>query len=41
MPCQGNLLTDMKLARAGTGLWINLNVKILKDGIKRFKLKTL
>ena len=30
------LLTYMKLANVKTGLLINFNVKLLKDGIKRF-----
>ena len=32
------LLTYMKLAAIHTGLLINFNVDLLKDGIKRFKL---
>ena len=32
------LLTYMKLARIQTGLLINFNVEILKNGIQRFKL---
>ncbi len=32
------LLTYMKLTGISTGLLINLNTKVLKDGIKRFKL---
>jgi GxxExxY protein len=32
------LLTYMKLSGVGTGLLINFNVELLKDGIKRFKL---
>jgi len=32
------LLTYMKLAEAPIGLHINLNVKLLKDGIKKFAL---
>jgi GxxExxY protein len=35
---EAQLLTYMKLARIGTGLLINFNVKVLKDGIHRFKL---
>ncbi len=32
------LLTYMKLAKMQTGLLINFNVKLLRDGIKRFVL---
>jgi GxxExxY protein len=32
------LLTYMKLAKAPVGLLINFNVKVLKDGIKKFVL---
>lgn len=32
------LLTYMKLAKITTGLLMNFNVQLLKDGIKRFKL---
>ncbi|MGI9328311.1 MAG: GxxExxY protein [Pseudomonadales bacterium] len=32
------LLTYMKLSGITTGLLINFNTKVLKDGIKRFKL---
>jgi GxxExxY protein len=35
---QAQLLTYMKLAGVGTGLLINFNVELLKDGIKRFRL---
>ena len=35
---QAQLLTYMKLAQVETGLLINFNVQILKDGIKRFVL---
>ena len=35
---QAQLLTYMKLARIGTGLLINFNVKRLRDGIRRFVL---
>ena len=35
---EAQLLTYMKLAEAPTGLLINFNVKLLKDGIKRFAL---
>jgi GxxExxY protein len=35
---EAQLLTYMKLARAPTGLLINFNVRLLKDGIKRFVL---
>ena len=35
---QAQLLTYMKLSGIDTGLLINFNVNILKDGIKRFKL---
>jgi GxxExxY protein len=35
---QAQLLTYMKLAKLGTGLLINFNVSILKDGIKRMSL---
>ena len=32
------ILTYMKLSSISTGLLINFNVKLLKDGLKRFKL---
>ena len=32
------LLTYMKLGRKDTGLLLNFNVEVLRDGIKRFKL---
>jgi GxxExxY protein len=35
---EAQLLTYMKLSRIRTGLLINFNVPVLKDGIKRFKL---
>ena len=35
---EAQLLTYMKLSRVKTGLLINFNVKLLKDGIKRFVL---
>jgi len=35
---QAQLLTYMKLAQVETGLLVNFNVQILKDGIKRFVL---
>ena len=35
---EAQLLTNMKLSRVKTGLLINFNVKLLKDGIKRFVL---
>ncbi len=35
---QAQLLTYMKLSGITTGLLINFNTKILKDGVKRFKL---
>lgn len=35
---EAQLLTYMKLAGIKTGLLVNFNVKLLKDGIKRFKL---
>lgn len=35
---QAQILTYMKLAEMGTGLLINFNVTMLKNGIKRFKL---
>lgn len=35
---QAQLLTYMKLYRAQTGLLINFNVELLKNGIKRFVL---
>ena len=35
---QAQLLTYMKLAEAPLGLLINFNVKLLKDGIKKFVL---
>jgi GxxExxY protein len=34
---QAQILTYMKLAGISTGLLINFNVKLLKQGIKRFK----
>ena len=36
---KAQLLTYMKLSGMETGLLINFNVRILKDGIQRFKLK--
>ena len=35
---EAQLLTYMKLSDIGTGLLINFNVRILKNGIKRFVL---
>ena len=35
---EAQLLTYMKLAEIGTGLLINFNVSLLKNGIKRFVL---
>jgi GxxExxY protein len=35
---QAQLLTYMKLAQIKSGLLVNFNVQILKDGIKRFVL---
>ena len=35
---EAQLLTYMKLAHMWTGLLINFNVRLLKDGIKRFVL---
>ena len=35
---QAQLLTYMKLAGIATGLLINFNTQVLKDGIKRMKL---
>jgi GxxExxY protein len=35
---EAQLLTYMKLAHMRTGLLINFNVRLLKDGIKRFVL---
>ena len=35
---QAQLLTYMKLAQISTGLLINFNTELLKDGIKRFKI---
>jgi len=35
---EAQLLTYMKLSGIGTGLMINFNVELLRDGIKRFKL---
>ena len=35
---EAQLLTYMKLARVPTGLLINFNVKLLKNGIRRFVL---
>ena len=35
---QAQLLTYMKLAKISTGLLINFNVPVLKDGLKRMKL---
>jgi len=34
---QAQLLTYMKLAGISTGLLLNFNVELLKDGIRRFK----
>ncbi len=38
IPFAAQVLTYMKLADIHTGLLINFNVKILKDGIRRFVL---
>ncbi len=35
---EAQLLTYMKLAKASIGLLINFNVKMLKDGVRRFVL---
>ena len=35
---QAQILTYMKLAKAPVGLLINFNVKILKNGVRRFAL---
>jgi len=35
---EAQLLTYMKLSKIGIGLLINFNVKVLKNGIKRFVL---
>ena len=35
---EAQLLTYMKLAKVKTGLLINFNVEVLKDGIRRFVL---
>ena len=35
---KAQLLTYMKLSEVNTGLLINFNVELLKDGIERFKL---
>lgn len=35
---EAQLLTYMKIARATKGLLINFNVKLLKEGIKRYVL---
>jgi len=35
---QAQLLTYLKLSGISTGLLINFNTRVLKDGIKRFKL---
>ena len=35
---EAQLLTYMKLAHKATGLLINFNVEVLREGIKRFKL---
>jgi len=35
---KAQMLTYMKLSGIGTGLLVNFNVKMLKDGIKRFKI---
>ena len=35
---EAQLLTYMKLAKIKTGLLINFNVKVLKDGLKRYVL---
>jgi len=35
---EAQLLTYMRLSGIGTGLLMNFNVRVLKDGLKRFKL---
>jgi len=35
---QAQLLTYMKLAQVDTGLLMNFNVRLLKDGVQRFVL---
>ena len=35
---EAQILTYMKLAKVSTGLLINFNVELLKDGLKRFVL---
>ena len=35
---EAQLLTYMRLSRTHVGLLINFNVRVLKDGIKRFVL---
>ena len=35
---EAQILTYMRLARVSTGLLINFNVRLLKDGLKRFRL---
>lgn len=35
---KAQVLTYMKLAKMQTGLLVNFNVELLKDGIKRFKI---
>lgn len=35
---EAQLLTYMKLAKIGIGLLVNFNVRLLKDGIRRFVL---
>ena len=35
---EAQLLTYMKLSKIGTGLILNFNTKVLKDGIKRMVL---
>jgi len=35
---EAQILTYMKLSGLSTGFFINFNQKLLKDGIKRFKL---
>lgn len=35
---EAQILTYMRLSNVGTGLLINFNVPLMKDGIKRFKI---
>lgn len=35
---EAQILTYMKLSKISIGLLVNFNVKLLKEGIKRFKI---